>query len=127
MGPVKHIELHIKHKGERDGWRICHGNDEFKPTLELAKGTTVRWNSPQNDAACLVFFDKSPFEKDGNPVRNEIVYISRNGKTETYTIADSATIDVKYEYAALVRGEGGDYTYVRGAESPPGVIVKPPR
>ena len=106
-------------RGKRKGWRICQDEGgRFDKTPEIKEGTTVRWHSEKAEAY-LVFFEKSPVT-----VHSTVVHIPKNGIKE-FTVADYDSAEKKIEYAALVK-EGDDYTYVRGAASPPGVIVKPP-
>lgn len=117
---MAHIELKIKYRGDRDGWRVEGPNGEFKPNPTVKKKDTVRWHSPEADA-CIVFLDQSPFLRNGRPVVQEVIELPEGDKTEQFEIADSD--HGLYEYAVLVRTGHRDYTYVRGAGSPPGVIV----
>jgi hypothetical protein len=117
---MAHLELKIKYRGDRDGWRVEGPNGAFKPNPSVMNKDTVRWHSPEADA-CIVLLDQSPFLKNGQRFAREIIDLPKGDKTEKFEIADAD--HGLYEYAVLVRTGDRDYTYVRGAESPPGVIV----
>ena len=118
---MAHVELKIKYRGDKDGWRVEGPNGKFTLNPSVKKKDTVRWSSPEADA-CIVTLDQSPFLKNGQPVVHEVIELPKGDKTEKLEIA-ADTNDGLYEYAVLVRTGDRDYTYVRGAESPPGVIV----
>jgi hypothetical protein len=120
-GPeMAHHELKIRYKGDRYGWRVEGSNGQFKANPTVNRKDTVRWHSPEADA-CIVVLDQSPFLKNGKPIVDEVIKLSSGDKTEKFEIAGAE--DGLYGYAVLVRVGEHDYTYVRGAESPPAVIV----
>jgi len=115
-------ELVITHKGDKDGYRIVTKKDlkKFRPNPTVEKGHSVRWHSPEK-AACVIILAESPFTRNGKRVTHEFLEIKKGGKSEELQIDDKASGE--YEYAVLVRERKRDYTYVRGAASPPGIIV----
>jgi hypothetical protein len=117
---MAHVELTIRYRGDRDGWRVEGPNGQFKPNPAVKRKDTVQWHSPEADA-CIVVLDESPFLRNGEPVVDRVINLPSGDKTEKFEIA--GTENGTYEYAVLVRNSGRDYTYVRGAESPPAVIV----
>lgn len=117
------IELKIKYRGDRYGWRVEGPNGSFKPNPTVKKGQdTVRWHSPETDA-CVVFLGESPFISGGQAVKNQVIDVPAGGSTGRFEISPNAEPEQQYEYAVLVRTGDRDYTYVRGADSPPGVII----
>ena len=121
-------ELVIAYLGDKDGYRIVTKQNPttFDPNPTVKIGQTVRWQSPKDEEACIVILAESPFARNGDLVTREVLEISAGGISEELQIDNNATIDQEYEYAVLVRGANSDYTYVRGAASPPGVIVGGP-
>jgi hypothetical protein len=122
----KHHDLFIKHVGERAGYRIVAGanSTQFMPNPKVLQGDTVTWHSPDKDV-CIVFLKESPFDLSGKNVTMNVIEVPKGQKSPTYTVSGNATPKVTYEYAVLVREADRDYTYVRGAASPPGVAVGP--
>ena len=118
-------ELVIKYLGDKDGYRIVtmENPDQFSPNPSVKKGQSVRWQSPEIDA-CIAILAESPFTRHGKPVTHEFLEIPKGDQSEELQIDVNAT-DGAYEYAVLVREADRNYTYVRGAASPPGVIVGP--
>ena len=119
------FELFIKDLGTVDGWRIVDKQNQFSPNPTVGKGKTVSWHSPEKNAVCIAIFADSPFTEDGGqPFPHKVLEIQAGGKSEELQIANNALVNEEYEYAVLVR-DGRDFIYVRGAASPPGVIVGP--
>jgi hypothetical protein len=116
-------ELVITYKGDKDGYRVVSKKDpeKFRPNPTVNKGNSVRWHAPEDKAACIAILAESPFIRDGKPVTHEFLEIPKGGKSEEFQIAGDAKGE--YEYAVLVREAARDYTYVRGAASPPGIVV----
>jgi len=115
-------ELVITYLGDKDGYRIVTKQNpgDFRPNPKVMKGHSVRWHSPDKPA-CVAILAESPFTRHGNSVTHEFLEIQKGGVSEELQIAGDAAGE--YEYAVLVREGARDYTYVRGAASPPGVII----
>lgn len=121
----KHLDMLIAYEEDPGGgWRLVekgvNGPDRFK-NPKVKNPDTIRWHAPNDHEACIVLLGESAFERKGTPVINEIIQIPRSGRSETLNIADVK--DGTYEYGVLVRSGEGEYTYVRGEMSPPGVVV----
>ena len=122
---MAHVNLVIEDLGTVDGYRIVSNSNETKFTNPVVlDGDTVSWHSPKKDAY-IAILDDSPFTRNQTAVTREILKIEAGGTSAVLQIAKIADEKSKYEYAVLVREAVGDYTYVRGAASPPGVIVGP--
>jgi hypothetical protein len=119
---MANIELKIKYRGDRYGWRVEGPNGTFNPNPSVKKEDTVRWHSPDINAS-IIFLEDSPFRYNGHPVRNQVIELHEGDRTDKFEVSPDAVTDQQYEYAVLVRTGDRDYTYVRGAESPPGVII----
>ena len=127
----KHIDMGIAYQKEEPGggWRMVKrggtGPDRFK-NPQADKLDTIRWHAPKDHDLCIVMLDDSPFARKGTPIVDEVIDIPKGSESKRYEI-DPAENDRRYEYAALVKKGDGDYVYVRGEKSPPGVVVgKPP-
>lgn len=120
------FEFYIRHISDRNGYRIVRGreSEQFSPNPVVLPGQTVVWHSPEKDA-CIAFLTESPFTRRGERVVNEVIEVPSGGKSEEFQIAKDVKQGEIYEYAVLIRESDRDYTYVRGAASPPGVAVGP--
>lgn len=121
----KHIDLEIAYEPDPGGgWRMedrnANGNDRFK-NPKVKRPDTIRWLAPREHEVSIVILGASPFERNGTRIAHEIIDIEKGGKSEKFDIAEVP--DGTYEYGALVKEGEGDYTYVRGEHSPPGVVV----
>jgi hypothetical protein len=123
---VNHHELVIKHIGDRNGYRIVTGKNstQFMPNPKVLPGETVTWLSPHKDA-CIAFLKDSPFTRAGKPVRMEVIELKAGKPSPAFKVAKNLKQGDVYEYAVLIQEAPRDYTYVRGAASPPGVAVGP--
>jgi len=123
---MAHVELVIKDLGTIHGYRIVTQQNptQFRPNPKVEKGDTVSWHSPDRDA-CVAILAESPFTYNGAVVNYEFLKIPKGGTSQTFQISNTVTQGEEYEYAVLVQETDRDYTYVRGANSPPGVIVGP--
>lgn len=128
------LEMEIVYTGTGNGkgWRMVEkgveGPDRFN-NPHCKNPDTIRWHAPKEYGASIVILAESVFERNGIPVADEIIHIPVGGKSEKLHIrAVDKGNDQSYEYGALVKKGVGDYTYVRGEKSPPGVVVggKPP-
>lgn len=118
------IRLAIKHEGEKHGYRMIDqdktGSDRFKNPNVHSKDT-VTWQAPKGKDAFIVFLEDSPFLLNGVALKNTVMQIRAGATSNPVTISDEPTGES--EYGAMVRDKQGDYVYVRGEMSPPGVIV----
>jgi hypothetical protein len=123
---MAHIPLRIEHLGDKEGWRVVQSNGNFRPNPSVKKKVdTISWQSPPEYRTYIVAIKESPFaRKDGSRVVDEVIEIPAGKKSESFIIADVG--DGLHEYAALIETGEKDYTYVRGADSPPGVIIGGP-
>jgi hypothetical protein len=122
---TKHVELEVVYEPDPGGgWRMMDRNaaepDRFKNPRVKAPDT-IRWRAPKDKDVCVVILGESPFMRRGEPITHEIIDIPMDGASDKFDIAEGA--EGTYEYGVLVVEGKGDYTYVRGEHSPPGVIV----
>lgn len=119
---MKDLELEITYtgKGADKGWRMA--NKKYKPdnykrfkNPDVKKYDTITWYAPKYNNVTVVILADSAFGFTG------VIDILKEKKSAKFKIADVSKIT--YEYAVLVKNSKGDYTYVRGENSPPGVIV----
>lgn len=123
---MKHVDLEVRYEGDKGGWRMENpaenGSNRFR-NPKVDKDDTIRWHAPRDHSVSIVILRDSPFSLKGKPIVNEVVEIPAGGKSEAYTVDASGT--GLCEYGAMVSTGAGDYTYVRGEMSPPGIIVGP--
>ncbi len=121
-------ELVITHISERDGYRIIDKQlpDEFLSNPKVNPGQTVRWQAPAGMDVYIAFLAESPFIRRGEPVINEVLEVLGGDTSEELQMAELDPEEV-YEYAVLVKEKNNkrEYIYVRGAASPPGIVVGP--
>lgn len=122
------VNLKIMHDGDKGGWRMENPAENPENRFKNPKvehDDTIRWHAPRDHDVFIVMLGDSPFSLKGNPIVNEIVRIPAGAKSEEYTVSANGTGGKTLEYGAMVATGAGDYTYVRGEMSPPGIIVKP--
>jgi len=119
-------DLYIEYMKDKHGWRVTYDGGVYQPNPSANKNTdTVTWHAPRDMDVCIVFLPDSPFElEDG---QRDVLTIKAGESSPAFKFKDGCSNYRVYEYAALVTDPEvpGDYTYVRGAESPPGVAVGP--
>jgi len=119
------MDLDIRDFGQRHGYRVVEkdmAQFEVKKDPRPLPGEDVSWRAIGKDAWVVILAD-SPFD-----VKHDTVLHIPAGQTKSLRISGDATPKQEYEYAVLVRDNPEklhEYIYVRGANSPPGVIVGP--
>jgi hypothetical protein len=119
-------DLYIKYMKDKHGWRVTYDGDVYHPNPSVDKNTdTVTWHAPHNADAYIVFLPDSPFELPAG--QRDVLHIEAGKSSKPFKLKQRCGGNKVYEYAALVMNpeKPADYTYVRGAESPPGVAVGP--
>ena len=113
----------------RIGWRIYDGDTgTYDHDPDLNEGDEVQWTvEPASVKAYVAILDDSPFA-DANGVKIENRVLEVNRVSPVVTVMSSTKRPAKaYEYAVLVKGKKDKtIVYVRGAASPPGVVVGGP-
>lgn len=124
-----HIDLEIANEPDPGGgWRMVErgvdGPQRFK-NPRAQKKDTIRWHAPNDHDMCIVILDESPFARKGDRIVHQIIDVPKSSKSEKFDIAPDV-VEGTYEYAVLLKEREGEYTYVRGENSPPGVVVGGP-
>jgi hypothetical protein len=125
----KHLYIRYKQdKSDKHGWRVTYKNEDdeevYQPNPSVpSENDTVVWHAPQDAFAHIVFLPDSPFVLPKG--EKKVLDLKPGEVSEAVEIKKGLQDEKTYEYAVLVRLEEGNYTYVRGAESPPGIAVGP--